>query len=70
MFYKRKKPNVATLCGYYLNPYYSSVIFMGHLQNSVKPDQTPHNAASDPGLHCLLTDCSTDLNKKILLNYP
>ena len=22
-------------------------------EQSVDPDQTPHNAASDPGLHCL-----------------
>ena len=26
----------------------------GHRQNSADPDQTPQNAASDQGLHCLL----------------
>ena len=31
---------------------------MGHLTNSADPDQTPQNAASDQGLHCLLIDCS------------
>ena len=25
----------------------------GTLANSADPDQTPQNAASDPGLHCL-----------------
>ena len=28
---------------------------MGTQANSADPDQTPHNAASDQGLHCLLT---------------
>ena len=27
----------------------------GTLANSADPDQTPQNAASDQGLHCLLT---------------
>ena len=27
---------------------------MGYVTNSVDPDQTPQNAASDLGLHCLL----------------
>ena len=28
---------------------------MGTQANSADPDQTPHDAASDQGLHCLLT---------------
>ena len=28
---------------------------MGTKENSADPDQMPHNAASDQGLHCLLT---------------
>ena len=27
------------------------------MANSVDPDQTPHNAASDLGLHCLFACC-------------
>ena len=34
----------------------------GTLSNSVDPDQTPQNAASDQGLHCL------DLGKEFLYN--
>ena len=30
--------------------------FWGIIQNSTDPVQTPHSAASDHGLHCLLTD--------------
>ena len=30
----------------------------GTYANSANPDQTPQNAASDPGLHCLLTENS------------
>ena len=41
----------------YLNPYKPSVLFVGQA-NSADPDQMPHNAASDQGLHCLLTVCS------------
>ena len=32
--------------------------FCGTCANSGYPDETPHNAASDQGLHCLLTECS------------
>ena len=44
-----------------LNPYKSSVPFLGKKKkkNSEDPDQTPQqNAASDQGLHCLLTGIS------------
>ena len=30
----------------------------GYYANSADPDQTPHNAPSDRGLHCLLTGIS------------
>ena len=30
-------------------------LFSGTLANSANPDQMPHNAASDKGLHCLRT---------------
>ena len=36
------------------NPFMPSVPLKGQWQNSVDPDQTPQNAASDQGLHCLL----------------
>ena len=39
---------------YGLNPYKPSVL---DTVNSAYPDQTPHNAASDQGLNCLLSDC-------------
>ena len=42
----------------YFNPYKPSVIFVGHIANSACPYQTPQNAASDLGLHCLLTKSS------------
>ena len=32
--------------------------FCGTSANSVKPDQTPQNAASDQVLHCLLSEIS------------
>ena len=32
--------------------------FYGAKANSADPDQMPHNAASDQGLHFLLTGCS------------
>ena len=36
--------------------YKPSVLFVGHnYANSDDPNQTPQNAASDQGLHCLLT---------------
>ena len=41
-----------------LNPYKPSVLFCGTSANSAKPDQTPHNAASDQVFHCLLTEVS------------
>ena len=31
----------------------SCILFNGTFANSVDPDQTPKNAASDQGLHCL-----------------
>ena len=34
-----------------------SVLFVGHRQ-TVQPDQTPQNAASDQVLHCLRTEVS------------
>ena len=36
-----------------VNPYKPETLFMGQ-SNSADPDQTPHNAASDQGLHGLL----------------
>ena len=36
-----------------LNPFKPSVPLKRTLANSVDPDQTPQNAASDQGLHCL-----------------
>ena len=47
-----------------LNPYKPSVPFLGHRQieqtqiRRRRPDQTSQNAASDQGLHCLLTGIS------------
>ena len=38
-----------------LNPYKPSVFFCG-TDTSADPAQTPQNAASDQGLHCLLTE--------------
>ena len=35
-----------------------AVLFVGYRQNSTYPDQTTQNAASDQGLHCLLTEYS------------
>ena len=32
--------------------------------NSVNPDQTPHSAGSDLGLHCLLMSLSRDARHK------
>ena len=31
----------------------------------IEPDQTPQNVASDQGLHCLLTECSIKIRKKM-----
>ena len=31
------------------------------LAYSANPDQMPQNAASDQGLHCLLTECSVKI---------
>ena len=40
------------------------------LANSVDPDQTPHSAASDLGLHCLLrTVCPIRVNMVFTLYY-
>ena len=41
-----------------LNPYKPSILFVGHRQTVQTQDQMQHSAASDQGLHCLLTDCS------------
>ena len=41
-----------------INPIKSMVSFLWGTVNSADPDQTPHNAASDLDLHCLLTACS------------
>ena len=38
----------------YLNPLLSGNPKRGTYASSVDPDQMPHNAASDQGLHCLL----------------
>ena len=35
----------------------------GSYANSADPDQTPHNVASDQGLHCLLTDFPSKTEK-------
>ena len=37
------------------------VLFCGTYANSANPDQTPHNVASDQGLHCLLTENITEI---------
>ena len=36
----------------------SQASFCRASENSVAANQTPHDAASDQGLHCLLTECS------------
>ena len=36
-----------------INPFIPSVPFKGIFANSVNPEQTPQNAVSDQGLHCL-----------------
>ena len=42
-----------------VNPYKPIVLFVDiGKPNRADPDQTPHNAASDQGVHCLLTECS------------
>ena len=33
-----------------------SLAFCGTWENSADPDQTPQDAASDQGLHCLFTE--------------
>ena len=40
-----------------INPYNFSAHFVGHYANSADPYQMPQNAASNQGLHCLLTEC-------------
>ena len=37
-----------------------SLAFCGAQSNSADLNQTPHNAASDQGLYCLLSECSFD----------
>ena len=39
----------------FINPLLSGNPKRGTQANSADPDQTPHNAASDRGLQCLLT---------------
>ena len=41
------------------------VSFLWGTVNSADPDQTPHDAASDLDLHCLLTACSIKIKKKL-----
>ena len=41
-----------------VNSFKPSVLFCGTSANSGKADQTPKNAASDQGFHCLLTEVS------------
>ena len=55
-----------------INPYKPSYLFVGHRQTSAKPDQTPQNAASDQGLHCLLTEYSveTKIMRKNTTQHP
>ena len=50
-----KNDNIIFLSITQLKP---SVLFVGHRQTVQKKIQTPHNAASDQGLHCLLTENS------------
>ena len=45
------------ILGLHISPFEPSVLF-GTSANSAEPDQTPQNAASDQGLHCLLTNWS------------
>ena len=49
-------PNIWTVQIYYLYLMYLGVT--GSAANSVDPDRTPQNAASDQGLHCLPTPLS------------
>ena len=43
-------------CLHYLLKW-QSVSYMGHNTNYANRDETPHNVASDHGLHFLLTEC-------------
>ena len=38
---------------------------MGHRQTAAEPDQSPHIAASDQVIHCLLTECSIRIRIKM-----
>ena len=46
---------VEYVSSHYINPLLLGNPKMGTEANSADPDQTPHYAASDQGLHCLLT---------------
>ena len=37
---------------------YKHSVLLWNIGNGTGPDQTPKNAASEQGLHCLLTKCS------------
>ena len=56
---------LTNLWSFSLNPYYGQRPFCGKKANSADPDQTPHNATSDQGLHCLLIDCSIKIGINI-----
>ena len=47
-----------------VNPFKPGVLFIGHRQTIIAPDVTPQNAASHPGLFCLLTGNSSKKEKK------
>ena len=46
------------------NPSLVKMPFYGTYANSGNPDQTPHYAASDQGLHCLLTEFSIEIKNE------
>ena len=50
----------------YINPYKPSILFCGTCVNNADPDQTPHNAASDQGIHGLLKKCSIEIRMKMI----
>ena len=58
-------PSVLTNPFHYLLKCLKLVVsFVGFVAISVNPDKTPHSAASDQGLHCLLRSvCSNTLGK-------
>ena len=48
-----------------IDPFKSSVLFMGRRPNVAEPDQTPQNAASDQVHYCLLTVHSIKIGIKM-----